>query len=174
MGFSPKVDGINVPIVGAREFDEWGAGERHTIKEMRVNLFESDLWTEGQMRNSMRKAIEYACNGTVGFHLSFDIDFIDPEFAPAVGTPVKNGATEAIAKMAIEVARDSRKMISMDMVEVNPVLDEKDFDQKNVVGLLISRAASFLQPFMNREAQINSVPLTDSPKNSPKIATAYT
>jgi arginase len=122
MGFSPKVEGHNIAIVGARDFDPQ---ERETIETNGVALFESATCVEAQIRKTMHEAIARACEGTAGFHLSFDIDFIDPSEAPAVGTPFPDGATSEVARIALEVARDSGKMISMDVVEVNPVLDKE-------------------------------------------------
>jgi arginase family enzyme len=72
----------------------------------------------------MDEAIAIASNGTAGFHLSLDMDFVDPEYAPGVGTPVRGGATYREAHLAMEMICDSGRMLSMEVVEVNPVIDE--------------------------------------------------
>ena len=64
--------------------------------------------------------------GTVGIHLSFDVDAITPEYAPGTGTPVPNGITAREAFLAVEMLADSGKLLSMDLVEVNPILDERN------------------------------------------------
>ena len=69
-----------------------------------------------------------SCYGrnTVGIHLSFDVDAITPEYAPGTGTPVANGITAREAFLAAEMVAQSGKLISMDLVEVNPILDDKN------------------------------------------------
>jgi arginase len=72
----------------------------------------------------IRQAIHIATNGTAGFHLSFDMDSVDPDEAPGVGTPVPGGLTYREAHLAMEMICDSNKMLSIEIVEVNPVLDQ--------------------------------------------------
>ena len=69
-------------------------------------------------------AITIASQGTAGFHLSLDLDYVDPRDAPGVGTPVRGGATYREAHLAMEMICDSNGMVSMEAVEVNPVYDE--------------------------------------------------
>jgi arginase len=76
--------------------------------------------------------------GTAGFHLSFDMDFVDPEHAPGVGTPVRGGATYREAHLAMEMICDSASMVSMEMVEVNPVIDESNRTADLAVELIMS------------------------------------
>ena len=76
------------------------------------------------MRAVMREAVEIASNGTAGFHLSFDMDVVDPREAPGVGTPVRGGFTYREAHLAMEMICDSCQILSMEVVEVNPVIDE--------------------------------------------------
>lgn len=75
------------------------------------------------MRDVVREAIGIASNGTAGFAVSFDVDCVDPSFAPGVGTPVPGGITWREAHLAMEMIADSKPMISMEVTEVNPVLD---------------------------------------------------
>jgi arginase len=72
----------------------------------------------------MSDAIEIASEGTSGIHVSCDADWIDPGEAPGVGTPVRGGATLREAHLAMELLDDSGRMISMDLVEINPILDQ--------------------------------------------------
>jgi len=68
--------------------------------------------------------MERASKNTAGFHLSFDMDSVDPSEAPGVGTPVRGGMTYREAHLAMETICDSGRMTSMEIVEVNPVIDE--------------------------------------------------
>ncbi len=134
-GFHPKVDPANIAIVGLRAVDEI---ERGHIAELGVKTFTMRDIDERGMRAVMDEAIAITSNGTAGFHLSFDMDFIDPEFAPGVGTPVRGGATYREAHLAMEVIADSRHMVSMEVVEVNPVIDEVNRTAELAVELILS------------------------------------
>jgi arginase len=72
----------------------------------------------------MEEAIRLASEGTAGFHLSLDMDFVDSRDAPGVGAPVRGGATYREAHLAMEMICDSQRMLSLEVVEVNPVIDE--------------------------------------------------
>ena len=78
---------------------------------------------ERGLRAVMADAIAVACEGTAGFYLSVDADWVDPGEAPGVGTPVRGGATFREAHLAMELAHDSGKLLGLDFVEVNPILD---------------------------------------------------
>jgi arginase len=93
---------------------------------------------ERGMRAVIHEAIGIACNGTAGFHLSLDMDFLDPEYAPGVGTPVRGGATYREAHLAMEMIGDSGRMLSMEVVEVNPVLDQMNRTADLAVELILS------------------------------------
>ena len=90
------------------------------------------------MRAVMDEAVGIATHGTAGFHLSLDMDFVDPQYAPGVGTPVRGGATYREAHLAMEVVADSNKMVSMEVVEVNPVIDEVNRTAELAVELILS------------------------------------
>ena len=90
------------------------------------------------MQSVIRQAIEIASNGTAGFHLSFDMDAVDPDEAPGVGTPVPGGLTYREAHLAMEMICDSAKMLSLEIVEVNPVLDQANRTAVLGVGLVTS------------------------------------
>jgi arginase len=119
-GYSPSVDPKNVAIVGLRSVDDI---ERLNVREMGVHPFTMRDIDECGMRHVMAEAIRYASEGTAGFHLSFDMDAVDPSEAPGVGTPVHGGITYREAHLAVEMICDTGRMTSMEVVEVNPVLD---------------------------------------------------
>jgi len=71
-----------------------------------------------------REALEVALDGAAGLHVSFDIDAVDPSEAPGVGTPVHGGITYREAHLAMEMVAESERLTALDMVEVNPILDQ--------------------------------------------------
>ena len=121
LGYAPKVEGKNVALVGIRDVD---IREREIVRGSGVTAFTMRDIDERGLRNVMEQAIRIACDGTAGFHLSLDMDAVDPHEAPGVGTPVRGGMTYREAHLAMEMISDSRAMLSMEVVEVNPVLDE--------------------------------------------------
>ena len=111
----------NTVLVGVRDID---AAERENIRRAGV----TEVYTmrdidERGMRAVMEEALRTAGNGTAGYHVSLDMDWIDPEDAPGVGTPVRGGMSYREAHLAMETICDSGRMLSMEIVEVNPVLD---------------------------------------------------
>ncbi|HVW11864.1 MAG TPA: arginase [Bryobacteraceae bacterium] len=135
LGFSPKVEPANVALVGIRDVDQL---ERAQLKETGVTAFTMREIDERGMRDVLRDAIRIASDGTAGFHLSLDLDFVDPAYAPGVGTPVRGGATYREAHLAMEMICDSARMISMEVVEVNPVIDEFNRTAELAVELILS------------------------------------
>lgn len=119
--FAPKVEGRNVALIGIRDVD---IRERDIVRQSGVTPFTMRDIDERGLRNVMEHAIAIARNGTAGFHLSLDMDAVDPHEAPGVGTPVRGGMTYREAHLAMEMLCDSNSMLSMEVVEVNPVLDE--------------------------------------------------
>jgi arginase len=119
--YAPKVDGKNVVLIGIRDVD---IRERDIVRESGVTAFTMRDIDERGLRNVMERAIAAATAGTAGFHLSLDMDAVDPVEAPGVGTPVRGGITYREAHLAMEMICDSTSMLSMEVVEVNPVLDE--------------------------------------------------
>ena len=135
LGFAPKVDAANVALVGIRDVDEL---ERGQLKNTGVRAFTMRDIDERGMRDVMKDALAIVSNGTAGFHLSLDLDFVDPEFAPGVGTPVRGGATYREAHLAMEMICDSARMLSMEVVEVNPVIDQFNRTAELAVELILS------------------------------------
>jgi arginase len=120
-GYRPKVAPARTVIVGLRDVDQ---EEKLKVKQSGVHVFTMRDIDERGLRSVMEEAIRLATEGAAGFHLSLDMDFVDPKDAPGVGTPVRGGATYREAHLAMEMICDSGKMVSMEVVEVNPVIDE--------------------------------------------------
>ena len=133
--YAPKVDGHNVVLIGIRDVD---VRERQIIRESGVTAFTMRDIDERGLGPVLREAIQHANDGTVGFHLSLDMDAVDPDEAPGVGTPVRGGMTYREAHLAMETLCDCAGMVSMEVVEVNPVLDEANQTALLAVELVTS------------------------------------
>jgi arginase len=134
-GYAPKVAAANTVIVGLRDVDEM---EKPHVRESGVRAFTMRELDERGLRHVMREAIRVATDGTAGFHLSLDMDFVDPQHAPGVGTPVRGGATYREAHLAMEMICDSGQMLALEVVEVNPVIDEANRTADLAVELIMS------------------------------------
>jgi arginase len=134
-GFSPKVQPKNVALVGLRDVDIL---ERPHVRGRGVRAFTMRDIDERGLRAVMEEAIGIVSDGTVGFHLSLDMDYVDPQYAPGVGTPVRGGATYREAHLAMEMICDSGHLASMEVVEVNPVIDEVNRTADLAVELVMS------------------------------------
>jgi arginase len=134
--YSPKVAPENTCIIGVRDIDK---AEMDNIRRSGI----SEVYTmrdidERGMRTIMEEALRVAGRGTAGYHVSLDMDWIDPEDAPGVGTPVRGGATYREAHLAMEILADHGRMLSMEVVEVNPVIDEHNRTADLAVELVSS------------------------------------
>lgn len=134
-GSAPKVDPRNVALIAIREVDQL---EKPHVRQSGVRAFTMRDIDERGMRSVMEQAIQIACAGTEGFHVSFDMDAVDPDEAPGVGTPVRGGITYREAHLALELICDSNRMASMEVVEVNPVIDEANRTALLAVELVMS------------------------------------
>jgi arginase len=134
-GFAPKVRPENVVIVGARSIDP---DERELIKKHNVTCFTMHEIDKLGIGRVMEEAIRIASNGTDGIHLSLDLDSIDPDMAPGVGTPVLGGVTYREGHLAMEMLAQCGKVVSCDLVEVNPILDEGNKTARTAVDLVCS------------------------------------
>jgi len=123
LGWSPKVLAQHAALVGIRDVDP---GERENIRRAGVMAFTMRDIDELGMRAVMEKAIQIASAGTAGYHVSLDMDWVDPEEAPGVGTPVPGGATYREAHLAMEILADHGGILSFELVEVNPIRDERN------------------------------------------------
>jgi arginase len=121
-GWSPKVAPENTVLIGIRDVDH---AERENIRRAGISeVFTMRDIDERGMRTVMEEALRAAGRGTAGYHVSLDVDWIDPEDAPGVGTPVRGGATYREAHLAMEILADHGRLLSFEVVEVNPVIDE--------------------------------------------------
>jgi len=136
LGAGPHVAPENTVLIGVRDVD---ATEKENIR--RAGLTEvytmRDIDERG-MRTVMEEALRAAGRGTAGYHVSLDMDWIDPEDAPGVGTPVRGGATYREAHLAMEIIADHGRMLSLEVVEVNPVIDEHNRTADLAVELISS------------------------------------
>ena len=134
-GPPPKVHPANVALVGIRSLD---AGEKKRLKETGVQVHTmSDIDRHGVHR-VMQKALARVTDGTDYVHVSFDLDAVDPTVAPGVGTPVKGGLDYREAHLIMEVLADAGVMTSLEMVEVNPILDQGNTSAAFAVELVQS------------------------------------
>lgn len=131
----PAVRPQDVVLVGLRDVDE---PERRHIREWGVNVFTMRDIDERGIAAVMRDALAIAMKDTAGIHVSFDADWLDPIEAPGVGTPVRGGATYREAHTAMEMIADCERLIALDVVEVNPVLDRENRTADLAVGLMAS------------------------------------
>ena len=134
-GYSPKVAPENVALVGIRSVDDQ---ERDNVQSSGVHAFTMRDIDERGMRSVIEESIRIAGSGTAGFHVSLDMDAVDPREAPGVGTPVRGGITYREAHLAMETMCDSGRMTSMEVVEVNPVIDEVNRTAALAVELVMS------------------------------------
>ena len=135
LGHAPLVEAVHVALVGVRDIDQL---ERQHVRGSGVTAFTMRDIDERGMRAVMKAAIGVAGNGTAGIHVSLDMDSVDPDFAPGVGTPVRGGLTYREAHLAMEMLCDAGAVVSMEAVEVNPVLDEANRTAALAVELVMS------------------------------------
>jgi len=135
LGFKPKAEPGNIVIVGARDLD---AQERKIVKKSGIHVFTMRDIDERGMREVMSDALKYAMDDTAGIAVSLDMDFVDPSDAPGVGTPVRGGVTYREAHQAMEMIADTESMVSLEVVEINPILDEHNRTALLGVELVLS------------------------------------
>jgi len=121
--------------VGVRDLDP---AERERLHANAIHVFTiSDIDQLG-MPEVMRQALTIAGRHNDGIHLSLDMDALDPKEAPGVGTPVRGGLTYREAHLAMEMIADAGNLVSMDVVEVNPILDRENATALLAVELVLS------------------------------------
>src|SRR5206468_3700128 len=131
---SPAVDAGRVALVGVRELDE---GERELLGSLHARVYTmSDVDRLGVER-VMRESLSHVA-GAPFVHLSLDMDVLDPEVAPGVGTPVRGGLSYREAHLAMELVAESGLVGSIEVVEVNPILDRENETAKLAVELVAS------------------------------------
>jgi len=132
-GYGPKVKPENVVIIGARALDD---GEKELIKEIGIKVYTMHEIDRMGMAAVMEETIAYLKDKTDGVHLSLDLDGLDPNDAPGVGTPVIGGISYRESHLAMEMLEEAKIITSAEFVEVNPILDEKNKTAKVAVELM--------------------------------------
>jgi len=134
-GFAPKLSAANCALIGLRDLDN---RERRLVKDSGLHAFTMRNIDEYGLRTVMEKSIALAADGTAGFVVSLDMDVVDPHEAPGVGTPVQGGITFREAHLIMEMISDSKKMLALEVVEVNPIIDVLNRTAILAVGLAAS------------------------------------
>ncbi len=132
-GYKNKVKPENVVLIGMRDLDE---GEKKYIKEAGIltyTMADIDRLGMGQV---ISETIEYLKDKTDGIHLSLDVDALDPVETPGTGTIVPGGATYRESHLAMEMLHESKLIVSADLVEVNPLIDEYNKTARLAIGLM--------------------------------------
>jgi len=133
LGFTPKLDPSKTVLVGIRDLDP---GERKIIAEVGIKAFTmSDIDRHG-MESVMERALQIAGKDVAGLHVSLDIDVLDPEVAPGVSTPAIGGVNFREMRVALEQLFISKLVKSIDVVELNPALDDRSKSAHVTVELL--------------------------------------
>jgi arginase len=122
-GFSPKVAAGQTVLIGIRNLD---AREKEIVRATGVHVFTMKDIDRSGIASVVEQALAIAGTGTAGIHVSFDLDVCDPAIAPGVGTPVKGGLDYREAHMVMEMIADSGLLRALDLVEVNPILDDRN------------------------------------------------
>lgn len=133
-GQSPAIHPQWIRQIGVRSVDE---GERRLVHELAVEVFDMRYVDEMGMRATVEQALS-GVDADTHVHVSFDVDFLDPDIAPGVGTTVPGGPTYREAQLCMEMIADTRRVGSLDVVELNPALDEHNRTAKLAVDLLES------------------------------------
>jgi arginase len=134
-GVSPMIAAKNVALVGIRDIDR---REAENIRAAGIHAYTMREIDERGMRAVVQDAVRAASDGTAGMHLSLDMDALDPAEAPGVGTPVRGGLNYREAHLAMELLHDTGRLVSMEVVEVNPVLDIANKTAALAVELVLS------------------------------------
>jgi arginase len=135
IGSRPAVLPEHTVLVGVRNLDD---REKARVRQSGVHVFTmKDIDREG-IAHVAERALALAADGTGGIHVSFDMDVCDPAIAPGVGTPVKGGLDYREAHMVMEMVADSRRLVALDLVEINPTLDLRNTTAELAAELALS------------------------------------
>lgn len=132
---TPAVDPENIVILGARDLDP---GESELMKAAGTTVYSMAVIDRYGISKVMERAIEIASRGTEGVYASLDLDVMDPSAAPGVGTPSPGGLTIREGHLAMELLAESGKLVGLDVVEVNPILDQGNRTAELAVDLALS------------------------------------
>ncbi len=134
-GFAPKVAPENVALIGIRDLDE---AEKVIVRRSGVNAYTMRDVDERGMSAVIEESILRASAGTIGFHVSFDLDGMDPSDVPGVGTPVKGGIDWREGNLLLEAVADSRRMLGLEITELNPIVDIRNESGRVAVDMIAS------------------------------------
>lgn len=134
-GVAPKVKPENVALIGVRDID---AGEKELIKKSEIYVATMRDIDEKGIAKVMKEAIERVKDRTKGVHVTFDVDVLDPSEAPGTGTPVPGGLTFRESHLMLEILAERNIPTSFELVEVNPLLDQRNTTADLAVGLVES------------------------------------
>ena len=118
--FAPKIQPQHAVMIGIREVDP---RERELVKKSGIRVFTMKEIDRRGIGTVLDEAISIVTNGTDGFAATLDADFLDPYESPGVATPVRGGADYREAHLAMEMIADTKKMVSFEITEINPILD---------------------------------------------------
>jgi arginase len=131
--YTPKVKPENIILIGMRDLD---TGEREYIKNNNIKTYTmADIDRLG-IQQVINEAIDYLKDKTDGIHLSLDVDALDPVETPGTGTRVLGGLNYRESHFALELLHNSQLITSMDLVEVNPLIDQNNHTAEQAVGLV--------------------------------------
>jgi len=130
----PALAPERVALIGVRSLD---LGERELVRELGLAVYTMADLDRGGVQSAVHEALERV-EGAPFVHVSLDMDSLDPEVAPGVGTPVRGGLSYREAHLAMELVAESGLMTSMDVVEVNPILDRENSTAELAVNLVAS------------------------------------
>ena len=133
-GTTPAIDASVVRQIGIRSVD---AGEKRLVHEHGLEVFDMRYIDEMGMRHTMEQAL-MGLDDDTHLHVSFDVDFLDPAIAPGVGTTVPGGPTYREAQLCMEMIADTGRLASLDVMELNPALDERNRTALVAVDLIES------------------------------------
>jgi arginase len=137
-GFAPNETRIrpqNAVLIGARSVDP---EERQILSDIGITVFSMETIDRDGIFAIMNRALEIASDATTGFHVSFDIDSLDPAVATGVGTPARGGLTYREAHTMMEMISESKRLLSLEVAEVNPILDVRNSTAEVAVELIAS------------------------------------
>ena len=132
---TPVISPADLRQVGQRSVD---AAEKYMIRALGLQVHDMRAIDELGMREVMQRVLADAREPDVHLHVSFDVDFLDPDIAPGTGTPVRGGPTYREAQLCMEMVADTGRMGSLDIVELNPAMDMRNQTAELVVDLVQS------------------------------------
>jgi len=131
----PRLRPENAVLIGVRSVDR---REKEVLREIGITVFSMENLDRDGVFRTMTRALAIATEGTDAFHVSFDVDSMDPSEAPGVGTPARGGLSYREAHTMMEMMADTGKICSMEVAEVNPILDVKNSTAQVAVELIAS------------------------------------